>query len=205
MGEEKCAQCGTPATPGAKYCESCGAPLVAPAQPVQGPAAAEPAPSYAEPGAQAQYQGVAIRFVAILIDLIIVWVLISWILRLISWILTSLLLPSIVNPITGAVTPFGAAYAAIVVIGTIISLLYFILLLGHYGQTVGMWAAKIKVVKEADYSAISYGEAAIRTILLYIDEIPYAIPFLLGAVLIWRSDKKQRLGDRVARTVVVKA
>ena len=196
MGEEKCAQCGTPATPGAKYCESCGAPLVAPAQPVQGPAAAEPAPSYAEPGAQVQYQGVAIRFVAILIDLIIV--------GLISWILTSPLLPSIVNSTTGEVT-FGAAYAAAIAIGIIISLLYFILLLGHFGQTVGMMIVKIKVVKEADYSAISYGEAAIRTILLWIDEIPYAIPFLLGAVLIWRSDKKQRLGDRAAHTVVVKA
>jgi len=28
---------------------------------------------------------------------------------------------------------------------------------------------------------------------------------LLGAILIWTSDKKQRLGDRVAHTVVVKA
>jgi uncharacterized RDD family membrane protein YckC len=99
----------------------------------------------------------------------------------------------------------GAAYYAIVVIGIIISLLYFILLLGHFGQTAGMMVVKIKVVKEADYSAISYSEAAIRTILLYIDEIPYFIPYLLGAILIWTSDKKQRLGDRVAHTVVLKA
>ncbi|MGZ7208166.1 MAG: zinc-ribbon domain-containing protein, partial [Halobacteriota archaeon] len=27
MNEDKCQQCGTPASPGAKFCESCGAPL----------------------------------------------------------------------------------------------------------------------------------------------------------------------------------
>ncbi|MGZ8876324.1 MAG: hypothetical protein ACXW1F_07570 [Halobacteriota archaeon] len=41
--------------------------------------------------------------------------------------------------------------------------------------------------------------------LLIIDAIPFIIPFLLGAILIWTSDKRQRIGDRVAHTVVVKA
>jgi len=90
-------------------------------------------------------------------------------------------------------------------LGIVIELLYFTLLLGRYGQSVGMMAVKIKVVSEADSGPITYGAAFIRTILLYIDEIPYAIPFLLGAILIWTSDKKQRLGDRVAHTVVLKA
>ena len=198
VDEDKCAQCGTPAAPGAKFCESCGAPLVAVTQPVQGPAAAEPASAYAAPraqaaysapGAQVQYQGVAIRFVAILIDVIIVGI--------ISTILALPLMLYVLNSTTGT-------YAT-AVIEAIISLLYFILLLGHYGQTAGMMLVQIKVVKEADYSAISYGEAAIRTILLVIDGIPYVIPYLLGAILIWTSDKKQRLGDRVAHTVVLKA
>jgi uncharacterized membrane protein YvbJ len=42
VNEEKCAQCGTPAIPGAKFCESCGAPLTAASQPVQGAAVAAP-------------------------------------------------------------------------------------------------------------------------------------------------------------------
>jgi uncharacterized RDD family membrane protein YckC len=66
-------------------------------------------------------------------------------------------------------------------------------------------AVKIKVVREADGAPIDYSEAAVRTILRFLDLIPYIIPYLLGATLIWSSDKKQRLGDRVARTVVVKA
>jgi uncharacterized RDD family membrane protein YckC len=144
------------------------------------------------------YQGVAIRFVALLIDAII--------LGIISYILIFLFAASAitVDPSTGAVS-IGPAYYAAIVVGILIELLYFTLLLGRYGQSVGMMVVKIKVVREADSGPITYGAAFIRTILLYIDEIPYAIPFLLGAILIWTSDKKQRLGDRVAHTVVLKA
>jgi uncharacterized RDD family membrane protein YckC len=66
-------------------------------------------------------------------------------------------------------------------------------------------AVKIKVLRGADFSPISHGAALVRSILLYIDVIPFVIPYLLGAILIWISDKKQHLGDRVAHTVVVKA
>ena len=196
MDEDKCAKCGTPAAPGTKFCESCGAPLPAAAQPAQGSAAA--ASAYATPEPQVQYQGVAIRFVALFIDGII--------LGIIGYILIFLFAASAitVDTSTGAVS-IGPAYYAAVALVIVIELLYFTLLLGRYGQSVGMMAVKIKVVSEADSGPITYGAAFIRTILLYIDEIPYAIPFLLGAILIWTSDKKQRLGDRVAHTVVVKA
>jgi uncharacterized RDD family membrane protein YckC len=60
-------------------------------------------------------------------------------------------------------------------------------------------------VRESDSTAIGYSQAAVRTILRFVDEIPAVIPYLLGAILIWSSEEKQRLGDRVANTVVVKA
>ena len=196
MEEDKCAKCGTPAAPGTKFCESCGAPLPAAEQPAQGSAPA--ASAYATPEPQVQYQGVAIRFVALLIDGII--------LGIIGYILIFLFASSAitVDTSTGAVS-FGPAYYAAVALVIVIELLYFTLLLGRYGQSVGMKAVKIKVVSEGDSGPITHGAAFIRTILLYIDQIPYVIPFLLGAILIWTSDKKQRLGDRVAHTVVVKA
>jgi uncharacterized RDD family membrane protein YckC len=198
VNEEKCAQCGTPAAPDGKFCESCGAPLAAASQPAEGPTIAEPAPTYAAQGAEMQYQGVGIRFVALLIDAIILWI--------VSSILTFLFGGSGVayDASTGAVT-IGAAYYAMAGLTLVIVLLYFTLLLGLYGQSVGMMLVKIKVVKEVDSSKISYGDAFVRTILLLIDGIPYIVPYLLGAILIWTSDKKQRLGDRVAHTVVVKA
>ena len=128
------------------------------------------------------------------------------ILAIISFILTIPFLASTisVNASTGAIS-LGPGYYARVAVGIALGLLYFTLLLGRYGQSVGMKAVKIKVVNEADSSPIGYGPAFVRTILLYIDAIPYVIPYLLGAILIWTSEKKQRLGDRVAHTVVVKA
>ena len=202
MNENQCARCGTPASPGAKYCESCGAPLgTQPAQAVQptfAPASGYQAPRTYVPHVAPPYQGVAIRFVAILIDTIII--------AIIGGILSIPFnaLAVITNSASGTVTVSPAS-----AVGGLVSLavfvLYFTLLEGHYGQTVGKMAVKIKVVREADGAQIDYSEAAVRTILRFLDLIPYIIPYLLGATLIWSSDKKQRLGDRVARTVVVKA
>ena len=196
--EERCAQCGTPAAPDARFCESCGAPLAAASRPAETPATTEAGRPYAPPATEMAYQGVAIRLVALIIDAII--------LGIISYIIVAISARSAisVNTSTGAVSIGPAYYAAIVVV-IVIELLYFTLLLGRYGQTVGMMAVKIKVVREADSGPITYGAAFVRTILLLIDEIPYFIPYLLGAILIWTSDKKQRLGDRVAHTVVLKA
>ncbi len=149
------------------------------------------------PGAITPYQGVAIRFVQFIIDAIIYGI--------ISGIVTFPFRSDVsVNPTTGAVS-IGPGYAIGVALAFIIELLYFTLLIGRYGQSVGMMAVKIKVVREADFGSISYGAAFVRTILLVIDAIPYFIPYLLGAILIWSSEKKQRLGDRVAHTVVIKA
>lgn len=202
MDENQCAQCGTPASPGAKYCESCGAPLAGqaaqPAQHIFAPAPGYHAPRSYVPYATTPYQGVAVRFVAILIDTIIV-VIIAGILSApfnafaVVW-----------NSASGTATfslasPLGGLVSLAVII------LYFTLLEGHYGQTVGKMAVKIKVVRTADGAPIDYSQAAVRTILRFLDLIPYIIPYLLGAILIWSSEEKQRLGDRVASTVVVKA
>ncbi|MGZ4851629.1 MAG: RDD family protein [Halobacteriota archaeon] len=142
------------------------------------------------------YQGVAIRFVQYLIDAII--------LGIVSSFVTVPFRSSVsVNTTTGTVS-IGPGYGFGIAIAFIIELLYFTLLSGRYAQSVGMMAVRIKVVREADFGKISYGAALARTIFLLIDAIPFVIPYLIGAILIWSSDKKQRLGDRVARTVVIK-
>lgn len=55
-------------------------------------------------------------------------------------------------------------------ISLLIFFLYFILLEGAYGQTVGKMAVKIKVVHE-DGTKIDYADAAVRNILRIIDFI----------------------------------
>ena len=60
---------------------------------------------------------------------------------------------------------------------------------------------KIKVVRE-DGGMINMNQAFTRNILRIIDGL---LAYLIGAILIWRSEKRQRLGDSIAKTVVVKA
>ncbi len=201
MDENQCAQCGTVTSPGAKYCEGCGAALTV--KPVHSAPAFAPAPGYQAPRVyvpytQTPYQGVAIRFVAILIDTVIIAIIAS----ILSAPFNAFAV--ITNSASGTVT-FSFAGVLGGLVSLAVFMLYFTLLEGHYGQTVGKMAVKIKVVREADGAPIDYSQAAVRTILRFLDEIPYFIPYLLGAILIWSSEEKQRLGDRVGHTVVVKA
>jgi uncharacterized RDD family membrane protein YckC len=164
------------------------------------PAAEMPAPAEAP---LLQYQGVAIRFVALLIDVIILGI-ISAVITAPFRIPTTITITNVTNgtsQITSVTANPFVAFGSLIAV--IIDLLYFTFLLGAYGQTVGKMAVKIKVVKE-DGTKISYADALVRTILYVIDAIPYIIPYLLGAILIWTSDQKQRLGDRAAHTVVVR-
>jgi len=148
------------------------------------------------------YRSVGVRFVALLIDVIVAGIIASVfasplrtpVTNSVKFTSGSFNISTTANPLAGV----GSVIAALVV------LFYFTLLLGAYGQTVGMVAMKIKVVRE-DGSKISYVDALVRSLLLIIDAIPWIIPFLLGAILIWTSDTKQRIGDRVAHTVVITA
>jgi len=145
-----------------------------------------------------QYKSVGIRFIAILIDTIII--------SIIGTIATLPLGTSTgitVDQQTRAIS-IASVYWIAVIIELIITFLYFTILEGRYGQTVGKIVLKLKVLK-ADGSPINYKDAAIRTILRIIDVIPFIVPYLLGAIFIWSSETKQRLGDRIARTVVVQA
>ena len=204
MDENQCAQCGTPASPGAKYCGACGEAFTRKTsltgQEPQGTSTYTPSPGVAAPTAFAAappYQGVSIRFVAQLVDVIILGV--------IFWLLGFTGAGTITVDASTAQVSISPFFGLLILIDVIIAFLYFTILEGRNGQTVGKMVVKIKVVKQADNSSISYGEAAVRTILRIIDLIPFIAPYLLAAVLIWSSENKQRLGDRVAHTVVVQS
>jgi uncharacterized RDD family membrane protein YckC len=131
-----------------------------------------------------QYQGIWIRFISFLIDTIVLGVLIG--------VIGSILGFSVVS--RTASWGFG-------LLSFIIFLAYFTYLEGSKGQTIGKMVTKIKVVGE-DGEMINMNQAFTRNILRVIDGL---LAYLIGAILIWRSDKKQRLGDRIAKTVVIKA
>ena len=87
--------------------------------------------------------------------------------------------------------PLGFVVAAV---GAVLAFVYFILFEARYGQTVGKMVMDIVVIGEDDGS-ISYREATTRTLLRPLDAI--------GFVAIYFTDRKQRLGDLAADTVVV--
>lgn len=65
------------------------------------------------------------------------------------------------------------------------------------GQTIGKIAAEIEV-RSLDGKPLSFGQASIRGLLRLVDF------FVVGWVMIAATSRKQRLGDRAARTVVVR-
>lgn len=87
----------------------------------------------------------------------------------------------------------GAGYFSLVV-------LYYILLEGYLGQTLGKMLLGIKVVREDDGEVPGLGAAAIRTLLRIIDSLLF---YLVAFIAVLVSAKRQRIGDVVSHTLVV--
>ncbi len=79
---------------------------------------------------------------------------------------------------------------------------YFTLAEGLAGRTIGKALCGIEV-RFVDGGRIGLWQAAVRNVLRPIDELPML--YLLGLLLIVRGPRPQRLGDRAAGTLVVRA
>jgi CAAX protease family protein len=75
---------------------------------------------------------------------------------------------------------------------------YFAFCEWRWGQTIGKNAAGIEVRSLDGADRLTYGQASIRNLLRLIDF------FGIGEVLIVADERKQRLGDKAAKTVVVR-
>ena len=141
---------------------------------------AQPQQGYGQPlygQGQLQYVGVGMRFLALLIDGIIIGAVGG----LLSFIFRNA--PGLSGSLIG-----------------LLAIAYFIVMEATQGATVGKMALGLRVVK-MDGSPISWSESVIRNLLRIIDGL---FVYLVGAILIWTSPLKQRLGDRVANTVVIR-
>lgn len=137
-------------------------------------------------------------------------------LRLVAFVIDAVICAAVALPLTGlAITlsnavpqePQGADYVLgavliVLAIGAVIAvvgilLLYFPILEGRFGQTVGKRLLRLRVVKETG-AAIGFKEAFLRRLSFYFDFIgPDAlfVPF---------TAKRQRAFDIIARTVVIR-
>jgi uncharacterized RDD family membrane protein YckC len=134
------------------------------------------------------YRGVGIRFVAVLIDSVILGIVFG-----------------ILSAVSGGVDMAGGGATAKLNGGPallfyVLAFAYYVVLEKSWGATLGKKAVGIRVVQE-DGSPITWGQSVLRNLLRIIDGL---FVYLVGAIFVWTSDTKQRLGDRVAKTYVVK-
>jgi uncharacterized protein len=74
---------------------------------------------------------------------------------------------------------------------------YFAFCEWRWGQTIGKNATGLEVRSSDGSERLTYGQASIRNVLRLIDF------FVIGELMIASSKRKQRLGDKAAKTVVV--
>ena len=92
--------------------------------------------------------------------------------------------------------------------GTLVNILFIVVGFGYYivlekvmGATLGKKMMGLRVVtKEGE--PIGWMASVIRNVLRFIDGIGM---YLIGAIVIWVSKDKQRIGDMAAATIVVRA
>ncbi len=129
------------------------------------------------------YQGVGKRLVAVIIDTVIMGVA-GWIIAL----------------LTGGTTEAGFELTGLpALLLFIVAFAYLVLTEAYLGGTLGKLVLGMRVIKE-DGSPCDLQAALIRNLLRIVDGLFF---YIVGAILVWTSSKRQRLGDRVAHTLVV--
>ena len=87
--------------------------------------------------------------------------------------------------------------------GTFLSMIYIVFRDGFFsGQSIGKKVMGIRVV-HGDGRPISFVDSSFRNVLFLI---PYLLPvaLVIETIALFRSPERQRLGDRIARTRVVR-
>jgi uncharacterized RDD family membrane protein YckC len=129
--------------------------------------------------------GVGRRAVAVIID--------SILLGIVGYLIAS---------VTGSTTAEGFnLVGAPFFLLMLVSFAYYIVMEKTSGATLGKMAMKLKVVK-LDGTAIDWQASVVRNVLRLIDSFAF---YLVGAIAVWFSKSKQRLGDMAAHTIVVRA
>ena len=148
----------------------------------------QPPPQYGQPQygqPQLEYVSVGPRFLALLIDIVI--------LSAVYFPLSFLFSLS-----RDAQSAWGVSILAF--FPGLLALLYLIVMEATQGATLGKMALGLRVVK-TDGSPINWSQSIIRNLLRIVDCL---FCYLVGAILVWNSPLRQRFGDHVANTVVVR-
>jgi len=181
-----CNKCGTQNPDEADFCIKCGNSL----KPVKQPLAEKAAVT--SKGVLGTEKDVILhRILAVIIDYIVMG------------ILSAVILGASIGPglATGSPGAFISGLIMSMVLVVVLWIFYGIVMETWRGQTVGKMVMGIIVVKE-NGEPCTFAAAFLRNLFRIIDHLPtlYVIGFIVMAI----TEKKQRIGDRLAGTVVVK-
>lgn len=181
-----CSKCGTQNPDDAEFCSKCGNSLIS----VQ-PAQVEKVlvSSMGQMGTEKDV--ILHRIFAVIIDYIVLW------------FLSFAVLGASIAPGLAAKSPMAAFSGIVMALFLVIILwiFYGIILETWRGQTIGKMIMGIVVVKE-NGEPCTFVAALLRNVFRLIDVLPAF--YILGFIVIALTEKKQRIGDRLANTVVVK-
>ncbi len=194
-----CVQCGMEVNPADRFCSKCGAPANRTPQDSTATGGPTPAETPQETagaqngGPEPKYVGVGLRFLAQIFDAIPI---------LIFWFIVG----NRIAAATGGLKADGFDLKGIPALVLMLLTLAFIILYftvletWWHGQSLGKKILGIRVLTE-NGGQVSPGQSFLRNALRLVDGF---MAYLVAAIFIWRSGKKQRLGDRLAGTVVVR-
>jgi uncharacterized RDD family membrane protein YckC len=132
-----------------------------------------------------EHVGVGRRAVAFIMDVVLLFI-VAWAIAL----------------LTGGTTSTGFELRGIPFLLTVIVwIAYFAVMEKTMGATLGKMAMGLRVVRP-DGCPISWSSAIVRNLLRIVDGLFF---YLVGAILVWQSPTRQRLGDRAGGTMVVRA
>lgn len=157
-----------------------------------------PAPPPANVGQTYQYSGLVVRFIAAIIDLVILIVfavVIAIPFGILAWS---------AHYWTGGVGPWVALiWGPFAVVVFVLWVAYFTYLESSNGQTFGKRAVDLKVVSLLTGRPPDVAHALVRNVVRIIDWLPFL--YLIGFLVALVTPRKQRLGDILANTAVVRA
>jgi uncharacterized RDD family membrane protein YckC len=207
--DRSCAVCGVRLSPTAAFCAGCGAPVGAvsaaapaafapppppfasdawapPPPPVASGDWAVPPPPVAADRPKLRYRGVFIRFLAALVDSILY--------TGVAWMLAG-------SAGLGATSADGFDLNGTpAMMLSLASFGYYVVFEGLFGGTIGKLILGLRVVNRKGRSP-GIGAALVRNILRIVDFLP--LFYVVGVIAVLASEKKQRVGDRVAGTYVI--
>ena len=132
-----------------------------------------------------EHAGVALRAVATIIDAV-----------------PLMAIAYLIAMFSGGITADGFEISGVpFLIWLVIAIAYYIVMEARFGAIIGKRLIALKVVMLDAGAPVDWQAAIVRNVLRVVDGLFF---YLVGAIMVWTSGTKQRLGDRIAGTVVVR-